>query len=250
MKNSIIMNEVSFVVDEIMTDNVNIGLCKPYVAVSYILLWVRYLVQKTSLTKTEVWKRLNEHLSTRIEKYNKFKWRELIEKAYDKGMEYPLHEIDTITITNHELNCILKLKGIMIQKVMFSLLVLGKFYTELKEENNYWCNADYESIKKISNFSGTLDRFYLVLSNLFQKGLIKNNSMGTNIAINYDTFSSLSEDDDNQTAFSVTNISNLGLQYMYHSKRYHKNVGICKCCNEYFYRKTHNTLYCNKCRKY
>lgn len=243
------MNEVAFVIDEIMTDKVNIRLCKPYIAISYITLWVRYLVQKSHLSFGEIWERMNKHLSSHLDKYNKFKWRMIIENAYNKGAEYPLREINSVLITKHEMNCLNKIKGVMTQKVMFTLLVLSKFYTSLKKENNYWCNTDNDFIKKLANYSGSLDRFYEALSQLRELDLIQISMTGTNIAVKYDNFCKLSNDNNDEIAFEIQSLNNLGLQYMYNHKRYSKKVGICVECKQFFYRQNYQIRYCKRCKK-
>lgn len=252
MKNEIIMNEIRFVEEEIITDKININSCKSYDTIKYVSLWVRYITQTTEMTKQEVWEYFDKYLASHLEKYNRFKWREIIENTYDKGCDYPLHNIDGIAITQHEMNCLIKIKGIMAQKIMFTILVLSKFYNLFNKENNDWCNTEHDCIKKLANFSGNMDRYYRVINKFYKDNLVKLAIKSNNIGCNYDEFSMLNETKtvDTSIAVTITDIKNLGLQYMYHHKRYYKNVGVCKTCGNYFYRKTYHTLYCNMCRKY
>lgn len=75
----------------------------------------------------------------------------LIEKAFDKKSNSELKTNDSINITRKELEYIKQFKNENIEKLLFTMLVIGK-YSKGNDEQGIWINCDSTEMFKIAKF--------------------------------------------------------------------------------------------------
>lgn len=211
---------------------------------STLFLLGKYYRQKHFLNKEQTFNKLNEFMNRNYKNYNPALWEEIIEDISKKSNKYPLREIDSIGITQLELNKISELSSSKYQRLLFTMLCYAKLYNIISPNNNGWVNTDIQEIYKTSRVivKHREDKF-LYLNDIEKTGLISfsNKNDNLNLKVNF-------IDMQGDSVLEIKDFRELGYEYLNH-------IGDgkfvrCKCC-EKLIRKTNNKcLYCSDCAKH
>ena len=119
--------------------------------------------------------------------YKPSKWIDSIFYQVKKSGKYSLKKVDEVTVTKSEIDTIQNVKGKARQKVLFTLLILAKFYNAVSDTNNNWCNMEYKKIFKLANVQLSTDNQALLMNDLYSLGLIKysKNISKLNVSVNF-----------------------------------------------------------------
>lgn len=213
---------------------------------STLFLLGKYYRQKKNLDKKQTFNKLNEFMSKCYKNYNSATWEDIIEDISKKATKYPLREIDSIGITQSELNKISELQNVKYEKLLFTMLCYAKLYNTISENNNGWVNTDIQEIYRVARVTVKYrkDKF-LFLNDLEKAGLISFSNKNDNLNLRVNFFNM-----DGEFILNIDDFRELGYEYL----NYIENGRFirCKCCNRLVKKKSKkdfSTKYCNECAK-
>lgn len=214
---------------------------------STLFLLGKYYRQKENLDKEQTINKLNEFMVKNYKNYNPVLWEDVIEDIAKKANKYPLREIDSIGITQSELDKIAELHNIKYEKLLFTMLCYAKLYNTISENNNGWVNTDIQELYRVARVTVKYrkDKF-LFLNDIESTGLISfsNKNDNLNLKINFC-------DMDGESVLEVSDFRELGYEYLNYIKD--GSFVICKRCNRLVRKKSkhdYSTKYCSECAKF
>lgn len=170
------------------------------------------------------------------------KWADTIDRAVSFASKYPSINIESINITDKEMSKIDALEGKQLKRLAFTLLCLAKYWVSASPDSNYWVNNKDTEIMKLANINTSVKRQGLMYWTLRELGMVQFSKKvdNTNVRVCFA--------EDGEVVLRVTDLRNLGYQYlMYHGEPYFE----CKCCGlTTKYRnpsKTGGQKYCSEC---
>ena len=238
----IILNEKQYA-QKCIADN-DIGE-KPYRTLSIL---AKYYYFSCGYKKKQISDLLTEFLQRNYIEYigKQNFWNEQIEKIVSKVNKQTLYEISGVKITKSEMQKIQSLNNRLLEKLLFAMLCVAKYYNIKNEKNNGWVNLPDKDMLRISNISSSSkypqQRINGYINSLFQIGLIdlpwKCNNLNYRV-----TFIS----DDEEELF-VSDFRNLGYEYLLYCG---ENYIRCADCGILFYKQNKSrSKYCKNCRGY
>ena len=189
--------------------------------------------------KSDIIRLIEEFLIKCDPNVNLVKWQGAIESIAKSAGKYPLIEIDSIKITESELEKIHSLDGKMLQRLMFTLLCYAKYGNAVNPDNNSWVNQESKIIFNMANIVVTTKRQALMINDLWRNGYIRYSNVIDNVNINV-----LIIDDSSPIAVNITDFRNIGYQY---SMMQGENFIACKECGLVIKRSSNHQAYCPTC---
>lgn len=168
------------------------------------------------------------------------KWEDVIEYCVRNAGKRPLVEIESVSVTQSEMDTIKAISGGTAQRVMFTLLCLAKLGNAISTKNNNWVNREHSEIFTLANASN-LDqkRRCGMLHRMWQYKLIDFSKIVDNINIRV-----MIIDNDSPVVLNIVDFRNLGNQYrMYRGEKYMQ----CECCGLVVKRTANACKYCKSC---
>ena len=210
---------------------------------STLFLLGKYYRQKENLDKDQTINKLNEFMMKNYKNYNSTLWEEGIEDIAKKANKYPLREIDSIGITQSELDKIAELNNTKYKKLLFTMLCYAKLYNTISENNNGWVNTDIQELYRVARVTVKYrkDKF-LFLNDIEKTGLISFSNKNDNLNLKVNFF-----DMDDESVLDISDFRELGYEYVNYIG---DNKFIrCKCCDKLFRTNSNNKTHCNECQK-
>ena len=184
-------------------------------------------------------------------------WQDAIERQIKYAEKFPLIEIDSIPITQSEIDWCDSMRGTVSKlkrspsknrsgapksttsRLLFTLICLAKYSNTVNPENNNWVNRKDSEIFRLANVSVPTLRQAMLFSDLRDLGCIRFSKKVDNININV-----LCLDTGGEPVLSVTDFRNLGNQYM----RFCGGSFLeCASCGLVIKRRNNKQLYCDQC---
>lgn len=250
---SIILNEKKYVED--ILNSKDIG-SKPSAT---LFLLGKYYRKVMGYDVNETFNKLNEFMQKYYPNYNPVLWENIIDDISKKSNKYNIREVDSIGITQLELDTIALLKDKTLEKLVFVMLCHSKLYNLSSANNNNWINTKLPEIFKTArvNVKFKDDKMFLinkllnakVLEFIDEDGVIINSPLisiskkNTNKNIQL-----LFIDNNNKPILSVNDFRELGYEYMLYLG---ENYSRCEKCGILFKQnKNKSYKYCIKHRGY
>ena len=214
---------------------------KPYNDLQII---ARYLYHVDGYRKKRIEKYLLTFLDDHYPAYkaNKFDWASTVEKIASKAGKYPLIEIESIDITQSELDKIDAIEHSRHRRVAFTMLCLAKLGNMRNENNNGWVNTELRDIFNLARVSVTIVQQDLIIGDLGILGLLEFPKQNGNLSSRV-TFI----DNYGKPVINVTEIDFKELGYVY-MKYCGENIIRCENCGVLTRGgKTHRKKYCSSC---
>lgn len=233
----IILNEREYI--KRLIDNKDLGQ-SPFSTICMVARYYYSLGYKPKRIKEEL-----EHFMIRCDSdINLVKWSDSIDKAVSRAKKRPLVEIDSIPITQKEIDICKTAGESAYQRLAFTMLCLAKFFNLASGRQDGWVNLRMKEIFSLANIQVTKKRQALMIGNLSDTGL-------TRLSKRIDNTNSqvLFVDNDGAPVMEVFDIRDLGYQYerfLYGEKDYPK----CQICGKIFKRNPRGNKprkYCNSC---
>ena len=191
------------------------------------------------------------------DKYKESKWIDSIFYQVVKSKKYNLKKVDNVIVTKSEMEIIQSVKGKSRQKVLFTLLVLAKYYNAVSDKNKNWTNLEYKKIFKLANVQLSIQNQALLINDLYNCGFVNvsKNVGKPNIQVNF-------VDNESDTVLTITRLKDLGKEYLIFCgedyircqkcgtlvKNYKNTNKYCKTCGQYQPIET-KTVICVDCGK-
>ena len=177
---------------------------------STLFLLGKYFRQKEYLNKEQTFNKLNEFMQQNYKNYNSALWEDIIEDISKKASKYSLRELNSISITQSELDKIFEVDNLRYQKLLFTMLCYAKLYNCISENNNGWINTDIKEIYRVARVTvkHRNDKF-LYLNDLEQMELISfsNKNDNLNIRVNF-------VDMNGKSVLDLSDFRELGYEYL------------------------------------
>ena len=157
------------------------------------------------------------------------KWSETMDYAVARALKYDAIKIESIDITNHEMDMIDALDGKQIRRLAFTLLCLAKYWDIVNPAGDHWVNSKDSDIMRMANINTSIKRQSLMYYNLNKVGMIQFSKKvdNTNVCVCFMT--------QGDVVMKVTDFRNLGYQYLrYHGEPYFEcqNCGVTTKLND------------------
>ena len=176
------------------------------------------------------------------DKYKESKWIDSIFYQVVKSKKYNLKKVDNVIVTKSEMEIIQSVKGKSRQKVLFTLLVLAKYYNAVSDKNKNWTNLEYKKIFKLANVQLSIQNQALLINDLYNCGFVNvsKNVGKPNIQVNF-------VDNESDGVLTITRLKDLGKEYlMFCGEDYIR----CQKCGSIIKNYKNNNKYCKVCGKY
>ena len=191
------------------------------------------------------------------DKYKESKWIDSIFYQVVKSKKYNLKKVDNVIVTKSEMEIIQSVKGKSRQKVLFTLLILAKYYNAVSDKNKNWTNLEYKKIFKLANVQLSIQNQALLINDLYNCGFVNvsKNVGKPNIQVNF-------VDNESDGVLTITRLKDLGKEYLMFCgedyircqkcgtlvKNYKNTNKYCKTCGQYQPIET-KTVICVDCGK-
>lgn len=177
--------------------------------------------------------------------YESSKWVSTIDYQVLKSKKYGLKKVDKVEITANEMNVVNQLKNKSHRKILFTMLVISKFYNEVSENNNNWVNLEYKQIFGLANVAMTIKNQALLVNELYKQNLISiSRKVGKpNIQVNFVD----SKSDSTKIVLTINRLWNLGKEYLLYCG---ENYIRCEKCGDIIKNYRNSNKYCKRCAKY
>ena len=191
------------------------------------------------------------------DKYKESKWIDSIFYQVIKSKKYNLKKVDNVIVTKSEMEIIQSVKGKSRQKVLFTLLILAKYYNAVSDKNKNWTNLEYKKIFKLANVQLSIQNQALLINDLYNCGFVNvsKNVGKPNIQVNF-------VDNESDTVLTIARLKDLGKEYLMFCgedyircqkcgtlvKNYKNTNKYCKTCGQYQPIET-KTVICVDCGK-
>ena len=189
--------------------------------------------------KKQIFEFINMWMQRYYKNYNVNEWSDLINLYIDNAKKYPLTQIDCIPVTEAEMKSIQSVEGDKQRRLAFTALVLAKYGNLRNEKNNGWIMVESYQLFKRAEIHESVENSYLLLHDLCKAGLIEWSKRVDNI-----NFQVKYIQDNGDVVMSVTDLRELGLQYMNYA---YGGYGYCRECGKMFKMTIHNKKYCDDC---
>lgn len=184
--------------------------------------------------------RKTEEYILRCDSYaNLLAYRQMIESSVRQYKTKPLVEIDSIKITQKEMDTIAGISFIQVKMVLFTMLCLAKYWNMINEKNNNWVNRGYRDIFNLANIYGNEQRRVQIMRDIYDGGFCS-------FSNRFDNENSRVEfvDDESMVVLEISDFRNLGNQYrMAIGQPYLE----CASCGLVVRRTGRNQKYCCNC---
>lgn len=210
---------------------------------STLFLLGKYYRHKENLNKEQTFEKLNFFMQQHYKNYNSALWEDIIEDISKKAIKYMLREIESIGVTQNELDKIAKLKNVKYEKLVFAMLCYAKLYNMISENNSGWVNAEIKEIYRISRVSVRYkeDKF-LYLNDIEKSGLISFSNKNDNLNLQLKFI-----DDYGNPVLKIDDFRELGYEYLNYIGE--GNFIRCSECNRLIRKTNNKCLYCVSCAK-
>ena len=176
------------------------------------------------------------------DKYKESKWIDSIFYQVIKSKKYTLKKVDNVIVTKSEIEIIQSVKGKSRQKVLFTLLILAKYYNAVSDKNKNWTNLEYKKIFKLANVQLSIQNQALLINDLYNCRFVNvsKNVGKPNIQVNF-------VDNESDTVLTITRLKDLGKEYlMFCGEDYIR----CQKCGTLVKNYKNTNKYCKTCGQY
>lgn len=171
------------------------------------------------------------------------KWSNMLDYVISKAVKYGIIDIDSIDITDSELEMINSLSSKPTRRLAFTLLCLAKYWDAVNPNGDHWViNKDTE-IMKLANINTSLRRQSAMFAELNQLGMIQFSKKVDNTSVRVCFIS------EGEVEMSLCDFRDLGYQYlMYMGEPYY----ACESCGAIMKKKSESKFgrkskYCPEC---
>lgn len=120
-----------------------------------LLIIAKYYKYVLNYQENKIKKELNLLLEKTVKKYIPKEYEDFIDKIIKKCNEQSLFCYEHMPITNNEIKLIKTLNDKTLERVMFTLVCLSKYYDLINLKNNHWVALDIKAIFYISGLKRT-----------------------------------------------------------------------------------------------
>ena len=170
-------------------------------------------------------------------------YSDLLDNAVKRALKRHSVNIDEICITKKEMDTIGKLEQRQAKRLAFTLLCFAKYLDQIYPNNDHWVNVKDSDLMRAANISTSIKRQSSIYNYLYNNYLIEFSKMVDNINTQVSFI-----DDNSPVVLRVTDLRNLGYQYLKYIGE--PNYFVCEGCGiteKYTSPKGFNRRFCPDC---
>ena len=135
-------------------------------------------------------------------------WYDNIERAIKTAWKRPALCIQSIPVTETEMEKIDALKGTQLRRLAFTLICLAKYWNIVRDKSDGWVNSEDNDIMRMANISTSIKRQSALYHDLREAGLIEFSKQVDNTHVRVCFI------DEGEPAIEVSDFRNLGYRYL------------------------------------
>lgn len=192
--------------------------------------------------KKQIFEFLDNFMQRNYNNYDVAEWSELMNLYIKNAKRYPLIEINFIPVTQAELDTIAELSDDKLKRLAFTALVLAKFGNRRNKTNNSWIMVKSYALFKRAGLRDSRSQLFDMIHDIHKQGLVKLSRKVNNVNFRVNFVN-----DNSPVVMQITDMRELGLQYMNHIYGGYRQ---CRECGKWFKMNVHNHSYCDDCVQY
>lgn len=173
-------------------------------------------------SKRDIRRLLDEFMLQCDPSVNLSTWSDILDRFAKSSDRYDLIRLESIHITNKELETVAALRGTQLRRLAFTLLCLAKYWDAAHSNNNHWVNTPDKEIIQMANINTSIRRQSLLFGQLRDAGLLRFSKKVDNLNVQV-----LFIDDTGDIEMEISDFRNLGFQYLMH---YGAPYFVCENC--------------------
>lgn len=201
---------------------------------------VKYCFHELGMRRTKIISYVDEFMFKHYPDYNPFEWHPLIEKYVRKAPGGKLIEIQSVPITEKEMEVISRVDEPESEKLLFTMLVIAKFKW-LAYKANGWVSEKRDEIFRTGNCKIPVPDRNATIHSLFLEGLLElsRSNRKENWRVPF-------IDEESPIVLQVTSTIDCGLQYM--MAKGDSRITECVDCDKLFIKTKVNMTRCRNCQ--
>lgn len=216
---------------EFILSDINSSECQ---IVQVINLLTRYYINEKNMSVEDASKSVKEFLNNTYGGYKSVDWTNYIENVALNAHKKPLRNLNSIPITQKEINEIKSIENKRLQKLAFACLVVSKMNMLLY--NHSWISVSDRDLFKLANLMWGRKFINESLHELFKREFISFNKRVDNTNKKYERL-----DIDGEPVINVSYLSDLGYWWKYING---EKFNICEECGRLYKPRSSNQRYC------
>lgn len=197
---------------------------------------IRYFVNNKGYSPEVAVKETADYLKSNRPGFNENQWRGVMESIANEAHKKPLRDIESVPITQAEIDKINELPTMPCRKVAFAYLVLAK--VNYITYRHTWVNVSDAEMMTVADVHHNNDTYLNILNDLYTSGFITfaKSMLKTSIKVEF-------TDPDGEPKVDVTSLTHLGLWWEYINGAKYR---FCVDCGMIFKPNSNNHIHCNK----
>lgn len=172
--------------------------------------------------------------------YNPVKWKATILKHVKGAKKYNMVQVNSVGITQQELDIISAVSERRLRKLLFTLICLAKFFNKRGNNTNDWVSTEYKDIFRMAHIFVTQSVQTKMLSELYNLGMISFGNKITNLNIHLNVI-----DHENEPVWIIDDFRDLGNEYVFRTET--SDLFRCESCGLVIKKNRNVHKYCSQC---
>lgn len=172
--------------------------------------------------------------------YNPVKWKATILKHVKGAKKYNMVQVNSVGITQQELDIISSVGERRLRKLLFTLICLAKFFNKRGNNTNDWVSTEYKDIFRMAHIFVTQSVQTKMLSELYNLGMISFGNKITNLNIHLNVI-----DHENEPVWIIDDFRDLGNEYVFRTET--SDLFRCESCGLVIKKNRNVHKYCPQC---
>lgn len=172
--------------------------------------------------------------------YNPVKWKATILKHVKGAKKYNMVQVNSIGITQQELDIISSVSERRLRKLLFTLICLAKFFNKRGNNTNDWVSTEYKDMFRMAHIFVTQSVQTKMLSELYNLGMISFGNKITNLNIHLNVI-----DHENEPVWIIDDFRDLGNEYVFRTET--SDLFRCESCGLVIKKNRNVHKYCPQC---
>lgn len=172
--------------------------------------------------------------------YNPVKWKATILKHVKGAKKYNMVQVNSVGITQQELDIISSVSERRLRKLLFTLICLAKFFNKRGNNTNDWVPTEYKDIFRMAHIFVTQSVQTKMLSELYNLGMISFGNKITNLNIHLNVI-----DHENEPVWIIDDFRDLGNEYVFRTET--SDLFRCESCGLVIKKNRNVHKYCPQC---
>ena len=172
--------------------------------------------------------------------YNPVKWKATILKHVKGAKKYNMVQVNSVGITQQELDIISSVSERRLRKLLFTLICLAKFFNKRGNNTNDWVSTEYKDIFRMAHIFVTQSVQTKMLSELYNLGMISFGNKITNLNIHLNVI-----DHENEPVWIIDDFRDLGNEYVFRTET--SEFIRCESCGLVIKKNRNVHKYCPQC---